>query len=141
MEVLELIFLIFGIIINKYMWKKISLICLLLSASFIFWFMNFFNPSSGGLVGILSIFICTYVSSVIIILWLLYAVKSLFNHIRLKNDSIKIDIKRLYYYASILGFSPVLMLAVRSIGDANIYGYALIVLFDLLGCLYISKMI
>jgi hypothetical protein len=50
-----------------------------------------------------------------------------------------VTLKRSYIYGSVLALAPVLILGMRSIGRAGVYEVVLVVIFEVIACLYIAK--
>jgi len=46
---------------------------------------------------------------------------------------------KVYYYASIIGLAPVILIGMQSIGAVRLPDILLLVLFEVLGCFYVSR--
>ena len=49
------------------------------------------------------------------------------------------SLRRSYYYATVIALAPVMLVGLQSVGGVGVYGLILVVLFELIGCLYITK--
>lgn len=102
------------------------------------------SPLEAGPVGILAVFFLLYVIAVGLITWLLYSAGQMYiwlgEIVRLQNaKNATITVKKAYYYASVLAFAPVILLAFQSVGSVRIYEFGLVALFVGIGVFYIKK--
>lgn len=101
------------------------------------------SPSEAGPIGVLAIFICLYIVIVAIVYLLLMAASTLVRLVVKENQKVR----RLaqwrsvsaYYYASVLGLAPVILLGFQSVGAISWFDATLVVILTTLGCFYISK--
>ncbi|HEY8992745.1 MAG TPA: hypothetical protein VIM37_02745 [Candidatus Microsaccharimonas sp.] len=49
--------------------------------------------------------------------------------------------RRAYYYSTVLAAAPVMLVGLQSVGAIGIYEFLLVVLFEVIGCIYITKRI
>ena len=56
-----------------------------------------------------------------------------------RKSAAALTIKRAYYYASVLGLAPVIIVGMLSVGAFGIYEFGLVVLLLSIGCVYITK--
>jgi hypothetical protein len=49
--------------------------------------------------------------------------------------------RRAYYFSTVLAAAPVMLVGLQSVGSIGIYELILVILFEVIGCLYIAKRI
>lgn len=100
-------------------------------------------PSTVGLFGVLIFFVLLYVFCGSALYVSLVTAVGILNQIlpqsKWKLMAEGVSIVKIYYYSSILALMPVILLGMSSIGAVNPLDIALLVLFEVLGCFYISK--
>lgn len=107
--------------------------------------LNVTSPSTVGPFGILAVFLLIYISSFWIVAIFLfgankglrYFISATGNHIKIRN----MTFKQSSYFASIIATAPVMVLALRSVGVFGWHGYLLVIIFIIIGCLYVSRKI
>lgn len=101
------------------------------------------NPASIGPVGLLAVFFLLYVVWLGVCTSLLFygskALHWLGKLIAVKRPIQTMNLKRSYYFSTILAFGPTIAIALRSIGSLGGYEISLIILFLVVGTLYVSK--
>lgn len=125
--------------------KTIISIVTLLSVCLLIVLLNITTPITAGPFGILAIFIFAYLSLLGIITYLLYIVSrmiSRFSFVFIPKKPIEVmPFRRSYYYSTIIALAPIMLLGLQSVGTVSIYEVLLIVIFIIIGCLYVSKRI
>ena len=105
--------------------------------------LTFTSPADAGPLGLLTIFITAYLSFVGMISFFLYGVNRLvimvFQHGTVKKMVRDFTFKRAYYYSTVLALAPVLLVGLQSVGAVSIYEICLVVLFEVIACVYVSK--
>lgn len=100
------------------------------------------TPMGVGPLGILAFFLCLYVATASICYLVMAATR------RVVMRVVRRDVHRrlaavtplkLYYYASIVGLMPVILLGMQSIGGVTAWDILLLTLFLGLGCFYVHK--
>jgi hypothetical protein len=103
------------------------------------------TPASVGPLGLLLIFITAYLTSLGLISFFLYGVsRSIVYASRgfsLRRPIRILSFRRAYYYSTVLAAAPVMLIGLQSVGAVGIYEFLLVVLFEVIGCLYITKRI
>lgn len=107
--------------------------------------LNIFTPATAGPFGILVIFVLVYLSSFGLMTFFLFGISRVIAQVStvfiIKKPLPSLTMRRSYFFSSILSVAPVMLIGLKSVGAAGIYGYLLIVIFVAIGCLYISKRI
>lgn len=98
------------------------------------------SPSTIHPLGILAVLILLYVLVLGVLTFFIYGSHQLFSVITAKPIHWEpMKMSAAYYYATVLALAPVMLLGMRSIGRAGAYDIALIIIFELIACFYISK--
>lgn len=101
------------------------------------------TPSGVGLFGVLIVFILIYIFFGCLFYLLLSSLAKLLGKIlppgkwKVSMSSIS-DIK-VYYFSSFLSLAPVILIGMNSIGTVGVTDIVLLVIFEVLGCLYIYR--
>lgn len=105
--------------------------------------MQFTTPHMVGPFGVLAFFICLYIACGCVLYVALFHLFRVMEKVlprgalRLTLSSMK-EVK-LYYFASFLALAPVILLGMRSVGEIRLLDAILLVIFQILGCFYISR--
>lgn len=101
------------------------------------------TPATAGPFGLLVIFLTSYLAFLGVISFFLFGagklIRLLLSGFRLRKPFEPWSLKRCYYYATVLALAPVMLIGLQSVGGAGIYGYGLVLLFEVIGCIYITK--
>ena len=100
------------------------------------------TPMSVGPLGILAFFVCLYIATASCCYLVMVAVKRIAMRVVQRNmyrGLASVTPLKLYYYASIIGLIPVILLGMQSIGGVTAWDILLLTLFLGLGCFYIHK--
>ncbi len=107
--------------------------------------LNITTPSSAGPFGILVIFIFAYLSLVGVFAYFLYLGGHFVARFSVTVMSRKpfeiLSFKRSYYYSTVLAAAPIMLVGLQSVGSIGVYEVLLIIGFEIIGCLYVSKRI
>lgn len=107
--------------------------------------LNVTTPLTAGPFGILIIFIFAYVSLVGIFAYLLRATSLVVARISAtlapRKPIEELTFRRSYYYSTIVASGPIMLIGLSSVGSIGIYEILLIIIFIIIGCLYVSKRI
>ena len=100
------------------------------------------TPMSVGPLGILAFFVCLYVATASCCYLVMVVTRRIVMHV-VRHDMHRrlaaVTPLKLYYYASIVGLMPVILLGMQSIGGDTAWDVLLLPLFLGLGCFYIHK--
>lgn len=126
---------------NKYFIAFVSLVSLCL----LFILINITNPSSIGPAGLIFVFVLIYLSSFGVTTFLINALRffiKCFNLVFLPTRKQKVvPSKRVYYYSLLFSIIPVMYIGLKSVGSINVYSLLPLLLFILIGLVYINKRI
>lgn len=101
------------------------------------------QPSTVGPLGILAVFILLYVSVLGVLTFLLYGMSMIISKVStsftVKKPIQPLSLSRSYYFSSVIGLAPVMLIGMQSVAEVEIYDVLLISLFVAIACVYISK--
>lgn len=125
------------------MFQKIVTILSILSAVGSALLLNFTNPSQAGPFGILAFFILLYMFILGIISNFIFIINKvlvfIYSNIDTKKPYKDRDFKRIYYYSTVLALAPIILIAQQSVGRVGLFEIMLVVFFEIIACIYISK--
>ena len=134
-----------GGIVAIRMLKKIVAITTIVSVCLVAILLNVTIPTSVGPLGILTVFIFAYLSSLGVMTYFLYATIGVTAHLSaaftVKRPFPALSFKRAYYFSTVLAAAPIMLIGLQSVGSIGIYEFLLVIIFTVIGCLYISKRI
>jgi len=132
-------------IVHLVMLKKVLSISTVLSLCLLFVLLNVTNPSSAGPFGILIVFILAYLSSLgvvtFFVYWIMRTVSYFSKPFMLKKPIERLSLRRSYYFATVIAATPIMVVGLQSVGSIGVYELLLVVVFAIIGCLYVSKRI
>ena len=127
----------------RVMFQKIVGIVGSLAAVCLLVILNITTPPQAGAIGVLTVFLLSYVVSVVVLAFFLFyvykVVVKLFYSDRAQSIGRTFGFKRAYYYSSILALGPVMLVSLRSVGRVGPLELFLVILLLLLGCFYVSR--
>ena len=107
--------------------------------------LNVTTPLTAGPFGILIIFIFAYVSLVGIFAYLLRATSLVIARISAtlapRKPIEELTFRRSYYYSTVVASGPIMLIGLSSVGSISVYEILLVIIFIIIGCLYVSKRI
>jgi hypothetical protein len=125
--------------------KKLIFIFTVIGICLVVVLLNVTTPVSAGPFGILIIFISGYVSLLGIISYFLYVgsrvAARLSTALITKKPFEPLSFKRSYYFSTVVASAPIMLIGLQSVGTVGVYELLLIVIFVIIGCLYVSKRI
>lgn len=117
-------------------------ICLLLLVTSLL-MLQLTTPQMVGPLGVLAFFILVYICFACLVYLLLSLLIGLIKKSATKGKWLarleSVSDRKLYYYASFMALAPVIVLGMRSVGLIRPVDMLLVVVFQLLGCFYISR--
>ncbi|MBC7459428.1 hypothetical protein H7200_01800 [Candidatus Saccharibacteria bacterium] len=103
------------------------------------------TPATAGPFGLLLIFLTAYLTSLGLISFFLYGISRIVVYatagFTLRRPMQVMPFRRAYYFSTILAAAPVMLVGLQSVGSIGIYEFLLVVVFEVIGCLYIAKRI
>ena len=101
------------------------------------------SPARVGPLGIFVLFVLLYVSVLGVLTYLLYGISrvtsKLASTFTAKRPVQPLSFQRAYYFSSILSLAPIMLMGLHSVGEVGIYEVLLVMIFIVVGCVYISK--
>lgn len=101
------------------------------------------TPATAGPFGLLVIFISAYLSSLGLVSFFLYGatrvLRFFLSGFNLRRPFIPLSLRKSYYYGTVLALAPVLLVGLQSVGGITFYSIILVVIFEVIGCLYVSR--
>lgn len=105
--------------------------------------LNSTSPVEAGATGVLAVFLLSYIVSVVVLTFFVFLIHKLLLHVfysdRTGHVGQQVSMRKSYYYASILALGPVILVSLRSVGQAGLLQLLLVVVLLALGCLYVSR--
>jgi len=127
------------------MLEKLIAIITIASLCLLALLLNTTTPATAGPFGILAIFIFAYLSSLGVMTYFLYGASRIVSHLAsaftVKKPVGTMSFKRAYYYSTVLAAAPIMLIGLQSVGAIGVYEFALVLLFTIIGCVYITKRI
>ena len=97
------------------------------------------SPSTIHPLGILLVFVVLYVLALGVLTFFIFWGSKLIRFVFSRTALAPLELKRAYFYSSVLALAPVMIIAMRSIGRTGIYEVLLVVLFEIIAFFYIAK--
>ncbi len=127
------------------MLEKIVAITTIISLCLLAVLLTVTAPTTVGPFGILIVFILGYTSSLGVMTYFLYAVSRIVAHLgsafTVKKPIAPLSFKKAYYYSTVIAAVPIMLIGLQSVGSIGLYEFGLVLLFAVIGCVYITKRI
>ena len=105
--------------------------------------LTFTSPATAGPFGLLVIFITAYLTFVGLISFFLFGINRLVimvsSGMTIQKPLRAMDFKRAYYYSTVLAAAPVMLIGLQSVQSIGIYEIILVLIFEVVACLYVSR--
>lgn len=105
--------------------------------------VNTTTPTQAGALGVLAVFLLSYIVIVAVLAFFLYGVHMVimkaFYSDRLGKITDDFTLKRAYYFASVLALGPVIFVSLRSVGKVGVGELFMVVILLVLGSVYVSR--
>jgi hypothetical protein len=125
------------------MLEKIILITTVVNLCLLTVLLNITTPATAGPFGILVIFVFAYLSSLGVVTYLIYGISRIVAYLSTafmaRRPFVVLTFKRSYYYSTVIAAVPVLLIGLQSVGAVGVYEFSLVLIFVIIGCLYVSK--
>ncbi|MDB5187477.1 MAG: hypothetical protein JWM07_949 [Candidatus Saccharibacteria bacterium] len=101
------------------------------------------TPATIGPLGILFVFVLMYVSVLCALTFLLFIssrmIAKVSSSITLRRPIQPLSLVKAYYFSSVVALAPVMFIGMQSVGEVGFYDLALIIIFVIISCVYITK--
>lgn len=101
------------------------------------------SPTDAGPFGLLVIFISAYLTFVGLISFFLFGINrlvvALSANMTLRKPLHQMELRRAYYFSTVLAAAPVMLIGLQSVRSIGFYEILLVILFEVVACLYVSK--
>jgi len=125
------------------MLKKIVVTITIVSLCLLVVLLNSTAPTSVGPLGILAVFILGYMSSLGVMTYFLYMLSRLVAHLSsaftVKRPMQAMQFRHAYYYSTVIAAAPIMLIGLQSVGATSVYEFILVLIFVVIGCVYITK--
>lgn len=105
--------------------------------------LTFTSPATAGPFGLLLLFITAYVTFVGLISFFLFGMNRLIVMVSASMSPRKplrpLEFRRAYYFSTVLAAAPVMLIGLQSVQSVGIYELVLVIIFEAVACLYVSK--
>ena len=105
--------------------------------------LTFTSPSTTGPFGLLVLFITAYLTFVGLISFFLFGINRLILMVgatmSVRKPIKPMQFRRAYYFSTVLAAAPVMLVGLQSVQSVGIYEFLLVVLFEVVACVYISR--
>lgn len=129
--------------IVKGMLSRVLTISLILATMLLVIILQTTTPATIGPLGILFVFVLMYVSVLCVLTFLLFiasrVVAKLSSSLTVRRPIQQLSLVRSYYFSSVIGLAPVMLVGMQSVGEVGFYDVVLIVVFVIISCVYIAK--
>lgn len=127
------------------MLQQIILIISFISLCLLIALLTLTTPADAGPFGLLAIFVTAYLSFLGAISFFLYGANHLLRLVTtsmtLRKPIQSLSFRRAYYYATALALAPVMLMGLQSVRSIGIQELLLVLTFEVIACLYISRRI
>lgn len=125
------------------MFKKIVAIITCVSIMMLWALLVTTSPSSAGPLGILIFFVLMYTAALGALTFLFYGIGLIAlratGMTRGKIRFGEISFQKAYYYASVGGLAPVMLIAMQSVSQVGFYQFLLVIFFIVVAWIYVAK--
>jgi hypothetical protein len=125
------------------MLSKIVAVSVVMAVTLLAGLLSMTEPATIGPLGILAVFILMYVSVLGVLTFLLYGISRAIGKIAtgftVRKPIQPLTFRKSYYFSSVIALAPVMLIGMQSVGEVSIYEVLLIILFEVIACIYIAK--
>lgn len=125
------------------MFSKLLVGAFFISVATLVFLLQTTAPGTVGPIGILSVFAALYVSVLCALTFLILIINRIYlNASKLVLTGRPVQAMttiRAYYFSSVLGLGPVMLIGMQSVGQVGVYEVGLVILFLIISCIYIAK--
>ena len=124
------------------MLRRVLIIAALFAAIGLVWVTQVTTPASVHPLVILFVFAMLYVLVLVVLTFFIFWSSRLFVRFFRPKSSVErsgLTLNRAYIYATVLAFAPVVLLAMKSVGQESFGDVLLVLLFEVLACFYVWR--
>lgn len=103
------------------------------------------TPATAGPFGLLVIFLTAYLAAVGLVSFFLYGLSRVWVYVLASATTRRppkvLPFRRAYYFATVIAAAPVMLVGLQSVGTIGWYEVVLVVMFVVIGCIYVSRRI
>ena len=103
----------------------------------------FTSPATAGPFGLLVIFVSAYLTFVGAISFFLFGINRLIAMVAAgmaaRTPPKTLEFRKAYYFSTVLAAAPVMLIGLQSVRSIGIYEILLVVIFEVVACLYVSR--
>jgi len=125
------------------MLAKLLIIVGLVAAGLLLILLTTVPPSASGAMGILAVFLLSYIVLLCFFTFAIWVLAKVVDRVgrglRLFRNGYSVSLKRSYYYSTVVSLGPIIVVSLQSVGGAGIYEFGLVLVFVLLGCVYVAR--
>ena len=126
-----------------YMLRRVIAIITVVSLCLLTLMLVTTTPASAGPFGLLLIFISAYLTSLGLISFFLFGINRLIvmvgSGMAVRKPLKPMEFKRAYYFSTVLAAAPVMLIGLQSVQSIGVYEVILVLIFEVVACLYVSK--
>ena len=113
------------------------------SLCLLIYLLTFTSPTNAGPLGLLAIFVSAYLTFVGLISFFLFGMNRLLvmvsHTMKVRRPVRRVPFRHTYYLSTVLAAAPVMLVSLQSVQAVNLYTIILVVLFEVVACLYVTK--
>jgi len=136
-----LFLILYGIVVG--MLGRFLVFILVISGISLFTVLAVMTPGEAGAIGILGVFLLAYLFILSLLTFFMFGVSRVVvrfsKTVTVKKPLQPLTLKLAYYYASVVGLAPVILISMQSVGSLGAYEFGLVMLLVVIGCVYVSK--
>jgi len=107
--------------------------------------LTFTTPASAGPFGLLVIFLSAYLTFIGLISFFLFGISHLITTVSagmtVRKPITAMSFRRAYYFSTVLAAAPVMIIALQSVRSIDLYELILVIIFEVVACVYVSRRI
>lgn len=114
----------------------------LLAAGGLLWIMDNTAPATTHPLVVLVMFAMLYMLALAVLTFFIFGMSRIIlrlAYINRPTQKTGLSFYKSYIYASVIAFAPVVLLAMRTVGQESITDFLLVVLFEILACFYVWR--
>lgn len=127
------------------MLEKVVTLSATISLCLLFIILNLTSPTTIGPFGILAVFVLGYTSLIGLVTYIFYGMSRVIVAIgsafTARKPLSSLSFRRSYYYSTLFSLSPIMLVGLQSVGSIGLYEVILVLIFTVIGTIYISKRI